>query len=338
MIFRTPGYYRRFRCIAGDCRDSCCIGWEIDIDEDTAAYYGSVEGDFGSRLRENISGGCFTLGEDERCPFLNSRNLCDIYTELGEEHLCQICSDHPRFYEWFGDVKEGGIGLSCEAAAALILSEDMVLAEEEIQEEAFGECDSGLHSLLCSAREDIFLHLQNEDLLSALCTALDYAEALQENIDNGIYQLPEWEETSAAAVPDHAGVIWFYTSLEQISPDWAPELRASAQRPAADLTADDITMLRRIAVYFIYRYFLKGAHDGEILSRVKLAAVSVYIIARLRRRGGDMLLTAKNYSKETEYCEENIEALCDAFYDTDIFTTSHIKGLLREELDLPGIS
>ena len=336
MLFRTPAYYSRFRCIAGDCRDSCCIGWEIDIDEDTAAYYDSVGGDFGRRLRDNIADGCFVLGRDERCPFLNSRDLCDIYTTLGEEHLCQICSDHPRFYEWFGSVKEGGIGLSCEAAAALILSEDMVLTEEETQEEDFGECDAELYSLLFSAREVIFSHLKQDGLYSALCTALDFAEALQLNIDNGDYLLPEWREVSPADEPDTAGVIGFFTSLEQISPDWAPELRTAPERPDVGLTAEDEAMLRRIAVYFIYRYFLKGAHDGEILSRVKLAAVSIHIIAMLRRHGGDMLLTAKNYSKETEYCEENIEALCDAFYDRDIFTTARIKGLLR--LDLTGIS
>ena len=338
MIFRTPSYYSRFRCIAGDCRDSCCIGWEIDIDDDTAAYYASVEGEFGRRLHDNISGGCFVLGRDERCPFLNQQNLCDIYTELGEEHLCQICSDHPRFYEWFGDVKEGGLGLSCEAAAALILSEDMTLTEEEIQEDDFGECDGGLYSLLLSAREVIFSRLDSDSLITALCTALDFAEALQQALDSCEYTLPEWTETSAPAAADSAGVIWFYTSLEQISPDWAPALRASGELPAGELTADDMTMLKRIAVYFIYRYFMKGAHDGEILSRVKLAAVSVYIIARLRRRGSDMLLTAKNYSKEAEYCEENVEALCDAFYDLDIFTTARIKGLLHEELDPGGIS
>ena len=37
MIFRTPDFYRDFHCIADRCSDSCCIGWEIDIDPDTLA-------------------------------------------------------------------------------------------------------------------------------------------------------------------------------------------------------------------------------------------------------------------------------------------------------------
>ena len=30
-----PNYYDKFKCIANRCKHSCCIGWEIDIDEDT---------------------------------------------------------------------------------------------------------------------------------------------------------------------------------------------------------------------------------------------------------------------------------------------------------------
>ena len=34
MIVRVPDYFSEFSCIAGDCKDSCCLGWEIDIDEE----------------------------------------------------------------------------------------------------------------------------------------------------------------------------------------------------------------------------------------------------------------------------------------------------------------
>ena len=54
MKLRVPDYYSEFSCIADKCKDSCCIGWEIDIDEDTHEYYNFVEGEFGDRLRENM--------------------------------------------------------------------------------------------------------------------------------------------------------------------------------------------------------------------------------------------------------------------------------------------
>ena len=52
MEYVYPDYYRQFTCIGGECPDTCCAGWEIDIDEDSYAYYNSVEGPFSKRLKE----------------------------------------------------------------------------------------------------------------------------------------------------------------------------------------------------------------------------------------------------------------------------------------------
>ena len=53
MILRYPAYYEKFHCIAGECEDTCCAGWEIDIDDESYRFYQSVPGDFGRRLRES---------------------------------------------------------------------------------------------------------------------------------------------------------------------------------------------------------------------------------------------------------------------------------------------
>ncbi|MBQ6613959.1 MAG: flagellin lysine-N-methylase, partial [Clostridia bacterium] len=119
-----PDYYKDFFCIAGECKHNCCIGWEIDIDEDTAERYKNIGGEFGKRLENNISKGenpHFILGERERCPFLNGQNLCDIICELGEGALCAICAEHPRFHNELPHRVESGLGLTCEAAGRLIL-------------------------------------------------------------------------------------------------------------------------------------------------------------------------------------------------------------------------
>ena len=143
MIFRTPAYYKKFKCIASDCSDNCCIGWEIDIDRISRARYERVSGSFGDRLREGMTespdGSCsFCLSEGRRCVFLNKDNLCDIIIELGEDALCQICRDHPRYFEWFDDgTKEGGMGLCCEEAARIILTneEPFSVTETEIRDD-----------------------------------------------------------------------------------------------------------------------------------------------------------------------------------------------------------
>ena len=124
MRLTVPDYYDWFRCIASRCTDNCCIGWEIGIDPAALADYQSQPGAFGDRLRAAIQPGdppFFALTKSGRCPFLNEENLCDIYRQLGENHLCAICDQHPRFHNWFGAEKESGLGLSCEEAARLIL-------------------------------------------------------------------------------------------------------------------------------------------------------------------------------------------------------------------------
>ena len=149
MIFRVPSYYDKFRCIADKCQDSCCIGWEIDIDEDTAEYYRSVEGSFGKRLKEHMVTDeepvtHFTLRENGWCPFLNEHKLCDICIKLGEEALSEVCTEFPRFTMEYENVREKVLSLSCEEVGRLVFSnpEKITWSEREVCE-AFVELYDG---------------------------------------------------------------------------------------------------------------------------------------------------------------------------------------------------
>lgn len=117
MTYDYPSYYSQFHCIGGSCPDSCCIGWEVDIDEETYNYYKSLKGPFGDRLRAHIredgTDRYFPLCEGGRCPFLNRENLCDIITQLGEESLAQVCMEYPRYFLEKGDYEQIDLSLSC---------------------------------------------------------------------------------------------------------------------------------------------------------------------------------------------------------------------------------
>ena len=54
MLYTIPDYYHEFSCIAGECEDTCCAGWQIVIDEDSLERYGKEQGEFGKRLRNSI--------------------------------------------------------------------------------------------------------------------------------------------------------------------------------------------------------------------------------------------------------------------------------------------
>lgn len=47
-----PSYGKNLVCLAGDCPENCCMEWDIDIDDETAAYYRTVSGEFGDELRK----------------------------------------------------------------------------------------------------------------------------------------------------------------------------------------------------------------------------------------------------------------------------------------------
>ena len=321
MILRTPSYYDSFHCIADKCTDNCCIGWEIDIDEYTAEKYSSVKGDFGKRLSASISheNPSFITDENGRCPFLNKDNLCDIILNLGESALCDICTNHPRYFEWFGNVKEGGIGLSCEEAARIILTQKFSVSEREISdEETDSPDDESAFEFLYMAREKIISHLLDENvpLASAICDVIKYADNLENSVDSEKFILPEIEKGQEVFSPDIKDLLCFLLTLEQLCPDWAPYISSAVEIfSEREIFAPETDgYLRNIAVYFIWRYFMKSVYDGEISPKINLMAISVAVLSFLFSYGGDFSvdacsLIAKNFSKEIEYSEENLYAL-----------------------------
>lgn len=51
MKYHKPSFFDQFKCIGSACTDTCCAGWEIEVDETTAEGYLNEKGAFGDRLR-----------------------------------------------------------------------------------------------------------------------------------------------------------------------------------------------------------------------------------------------------------------------------------------------
>lgn len=125
----APDYYTAFHCIADRCRHTCCEGWEVDIDDESAARF--LADPLTAPHVDMRDTPHFRLLEGERCPFLRGDGLCRLIIERGEDVLCQTCRDHPRFRSYWTGLTEIGVGLVCEEAARLILgrTEPMRLVE-----------------------------------------------------------------------------------------------------------------------------------------------------------------------------------------------------------------
>ncbi|MBE7033290.1 MAG: hypothetical protein E7406_03585 [Ruminococcaceae bacterium] len=327
MLFRRPCYYDDFICKADKCSDNCCIGWEICIDGETAQKYAAVKGDFGKRLRENIdfSQEASFILKGERCPFLNERNLCDIIINMGKDSLCQICRDHPRYFEWYGNVKEGGIGLSCEEAARLILTDGCYadFFESETDEYADEDFDEGAFSLLFSVRERIFdilcdCSLPLEVRFSEILSLTDAAESMMKSRQ---VQKIMWDFSFSEELKGLVGVL---EQTEAIDEKWETLLikleKALSEGLELSLSSNEEKYAERLFAYFVWRYFLKSVFDGQLTEKIRFALFSVTAIFALYRSLGEesfeaLVKSAVIYSKQMEYSDKNLDFYYDSLYN-----------------------
>ncbi len=191
MLYTIPHYYKKFQCIAGECPDTCCAGWQIVIDDRTREKYRRAEGAFGNRLHNSIDWkeSCFQQYEG-RCAFLNDENLCDIYQEAGKEMLCRTCRNYPRHIEEFEGSREISLSLSCPEAARLILScrePVQFLTAEKVGEEEYEDFDFFLYTKLTDARDLMIRLLQDrrEPVSLRIAMVLSLGHDLQRRIRSG---------------------------------------------------------------------------------------------------------------------------------------------------------
>ena len=160
MIIHYPGYYKKFRCLAGECPDTCCIGWEIIVDRETEKTYQKLrkgKSELAERLRRSVRRRLI-ISDGDRCPFLAGDGLCDLCREYGEAAMTRTCRRYPRHVEDFGDIHEVELLCSCPEAARLILSEDFRLITRNMPERKGNTdgIDEERLALWFSVREQVF--------------------------------------------------------------------------------------------------------------------------------------------------------------------------------------
>ncbi len=290
-----PSYYHKFKCIADKCKNNCCIGWEIDIDEDTLDLYESIDGEIGDKIRKNIVGDepHFALKEDGRCPFLNESGLCDIILELGDGAICDICYLHPRFSSFYPSFTETGLGLSCEEAARIILS------EEE-------KTTVNIPKNINLTKEEKEFFLEREEILKIL---QDREISLSERFSCLLKRYNIFSEISLLELLEK------YYSLERLSDKWT-DLLETLKGYSFDekIFLEFPIQFEQMAVYFIIRHLWDMGYENAI----KFSYISTYFIGSLCQRKmldtgkisiEDVADISRMYSSEIEYSDENIGLL-----------------------------
>ena len=296
MKIVAPDYYGEFECIKGACRHSCCAGWEIDIDPESRERYRKMTGILGGKLAENIvdspDGAHFRLGAGERCPFLQADGLCEMIIALGEESLCQICADHPRFRNFFSESTELGLGLCCEAAGRLMLSWKAPVSFIALEDD--GDCGDAYEdeSELREIRGELIKLAQDRSMsvegrVERICDAMDSA-------------LPEI---------DYARWAEFLKGLERMDDSWADRLAALQKAGDAAFEGWE-TEFEQLLVYLIWRHLPGALDDGDVEGRAAFCALMWRIMRRMFAVSGggfeELVEIARLYSSEIEYSDENI--------------------------------
>ncbi len=372
MHYTVPHYYRQFSCIAGDCPDTCCAGWQIVIDEKSREKYRRYQGPFGNRLYNSIDWKESSFCQyDGRCAFLNEENLCDLYSEAGKDMLCKTCREYPRHTEEFEGIREISLSLSCPEAARLILScKEPVrfLTKEREGEETYEDFDFFLYTKLADARDGMISILQDRrvPIRVRMGAVLALGHDLQRRIDReelfSVDQLLErylrdgamerlerkleayriLGQERARLMQELFGLL---DELEVLKADW-PEY--VAERKAAlfgegagekfsepGAVSQWEIWLEQLMVYFVFTYFCGAVYDGRAYEKIKLAVVSTLLIGKLTAAQRMLRGEAETAKQEDDEAATKRAESAEADAElTDIIETAYRYSKEAEHSDL----
>lgn len=328
MILTFPTFYRDFKCIANRCTDSCCIGWEIDIDSATYKKYRLMPEAFQKNIAVCDGVAHFVLTQDERCPFLQKDGLCKIILEHSEDMLCDICREHPRFYEWYGEYKDAGVGLCCEEAVRLLLESEKALEYETVETQEISDDDTpeDICKSVFELRKSLFSIINDRSL-----TLSDRIEKCFLKIGVKDVAAPCSADAFLAECVEIAkemspfDELWgkYILSLEALDFQEVKEHLNKA------LSENEIRYEKSLS-YFVFRHFIKACFDGDLLAHFKLAVIMLIFELLIDCVNDDLLFNTRYLSKQVEYSEENIDLLTDECCFNALISENNILAFLNE--------
>lgn len=329
----VPTYFDKFRCIADKCPDTCCIGWEVDIDDETAEKYSSLKGEISNKIKHHLTHdetGCniFTLCDGDRCPFLNNCNLCEIHLEAGEDFLSKTCTLFPRFFDDFGEIREMGLGFGCPEAARILLSEEEPFSLKFYEENSdkAEDIDEDFLNELLALRNNIFHTLQDESLSfrNKIESILNLAKDFQNDIDGSLY-----DEKQNRSFGDCLKIL---ENMEYISNERKLFLENLKDISTSENIFNDYKSdFEKLIIYYIFRYLLKAVYDYDVLTKVKYGIFACIVISIIYVYCGEPDFDTRvkimySYSKEVEYSDLNMDLLDDMMYTS--FGTEDLMSLV----------
>lgn len=312
-----PSYFEKFKCIADKCPDSCCKGWDVVVDDETNEYYQSINGEFGEKLKKLMKIDCdgdrIFVSQSGRCPFWNDNELCDIYINLGENHLCKTCREFPRLTQDYTVFTEHLLSFACPEATRLILGTDNAYDDFKNYDLDFLQCDynAELMRFLLGARDklkDIFTD-KSLPFSGRLNVAVQFCENVQSAIDEFDYSADVAIDRNCKEDIIHkkslSYVFEMHKEFDIMTDEWREILCKASEHADEKIPEQYDDLFKRMALYYIYRYFLTAVDSMNVLSTANRILCAYVVI-------GSALLTGEYeteklfclYSKEVEHSTE----------------------------------
>lgn len=316
MKIVKPTFYKNFKCIAGDCPDSCCQGWEVDADSDSLDYYKTLDNSLEIKKRidsvlskDEFDNTIFTLAPKKRCPFLNDENLCDMHIAIGGEHTPYTCRTFPRFIYDFGATREIGISFSCPVASDMMYNTESFDFETDINSDlpTLNDIDAEKYFLLYKGRAEAYKIAKdkNKSIRERLNDLLDLGVLLQEKL------FPYDEGGDDIAFFD------VFKNPELINPEWKEKVENFSLKQVSDTQSNE-----NILMYFLYKYLMQAVYDDDALSKIKMAVLGVLINTYF----GEDSWTVHLWSKETEHSQYNMDRYKKLLKNADCLSVTELKN------------
>ena len=331
--------YDDFKCICGDCPNSCCKGgWEIAIDDEALDRFKSMDGELGEKVRHAIDiEEAVILQKNRSCALLDENGLCSLQIAAGEEALCEVCRMFPRHIEEFEDVREFSLSMACPEVANMLVRRTSPVKFVEYEDDAlddFEDFDYLLYTKLTDARDIIYKIAQNRSWsIEYRCEAiLELAREIQKCVDEDrLFDTDEvldsfYDKVSKKYREKKKNIIKtvdveILEKMELLDDDWKSVISSMRKyRQKSDeieLNSSEEITAENMLVLLIYTYFCGAVYDEWIFAKAKLCVESMRWTLLIYKSTDFTLEEAiYRYSREIEHSDLNLDALEEYFMDS----------------------
>ena len=271
MKIERPDYYSKFTCTADKCGDTCCRGWEVDIDDDANEYYQLAPGEFAKEVRASIR------------------------------------EEETRYYIEAGDYSQQDLSLSCPAVAEIFFAEDgpisYTLTEDEGAEDTLSEDEKQRLQTILAARDQKVKDIQSKPFAWELAAPRRRAAA-------GAFAAALGTDSGAAGEVDVA-LLSALQRCEPIGAGWSKQLSMLQQLIQDESHLDTLTgefiacAGEKAQGWYSIDEWFEERETAEVLCRRSLRAVFLLCLLRFETKGQfdaeDMADIAHSYSREIEH-------------------------------------